>query len=177
MTTWILLLRGINVGGRGRLPMAELAAALEALGCRNVKTYVQSGNAVFRRGRTDPAKLAPTIAGEIHRRCGVEPAALLLTRDELEDVVRQNPFPDAEQQPTSLHVFFLSAPPAAPDLERLERYRLPNERIVLRDRVLYLHAPDGIGRSKLAAGVEKALGVTTTARNWRSVSGILEIAR
>jgi uncharacterized protein (DUF1697 family) len=88
-----------------------------------------------------------------------------------------NPFPEAEAEPKSLHLYFLTVPPENPDLKTLDRLKQDNERYSLNDKVFYLHAPDGVGRSKLATQVEKALGVAATARNWRSVCKIMAMAK
>ena len=176
-TTGIALLRGINVGGKGRLAMKDLVSLLEGLGLESVRTYVQSGNAVFRDPRgADPESLAERIGAEVQRRHGFEPAVLVLDIRRLEKAVAGNPFPEAVDEPKSLHANFLAAEPDAPDLAGLERLKSHSERFALRGRVLYVHAPDGIARSKLVAGAEKRLGVPMTGRNWRSVTKILELA-
>ena len=177
MQTYILLLRGINVGGKNKLPMKDLVATLEKVGCRDVATYIQSGNAVFRSGEQDAPLLADRIRAEIGERHGFEPRVLLLGSDELRRMMRSNPFPEAESEPKRLHLYFLAAPPERPDLDALEEIKGDHERFVLDDGVFYLHAPNGIGRSRLAAGVEKLLGVPATARNWSTVSKVMELAK
>jgi len=101
---------------------------------------------------------------------------LVLESEEFEKAVRSNPFPEAESEPKSLHAYFLATPPERPDLEALEGIKGDRERFVLGDRVFYLHAPDGIGRSRLAARAEKLLGVPATARNWRTVRKVKDMA-
>jgi uncharacterized protein (DUF1697 family) len=173
---WIVLFRGINVGGKHVLPMKELGSLLESLGCRNVRTYIQSGNAVLESPERDPSKLGRRIAKAIAAQRGFEPRILLVDLPELERVIASNPFVEAEAEPKSLHVGFLESEPNAPDLEALARLRTGRERFQLVDRALYLHTPDGFGPSKLAAQAEKLLGVPMTARNWRTVQKIREIA-
>jgi uncharacterized protein (DUF1697 family) len=95
----------------------------------------------------------------------------------MERVMRSNPLPEAESEPKTLHLYFLAAPPERPDLDALEGIKGDRERFVLGDGVFYLHAPDGIGRSKLAANIEKLLGVPATARNWRTVHKVMEMAQ
>ncbi len=175
MTIWIALLRGINVGGKNILPMKELVRDLESLGLEDVKTYIQSGNAVFRAASVDAVGLGAEISATIEKRRGFRPQVLLLAAGELQDAVAANPFPEAEAEPKTLHLSFLAAPPPAPDLEALRAARAPSERFHLSDRVFYLHAPDGIGRSKLAAKAERLLGVAITGRNWRTVSKLREM--
>jgi uncharacterized protein (DUF1697 family) len=175
MHTYIALLRGINVGGAGALPMKELTALLHNLGCRDVRTYIQTGNAVFASPEPDGARLAAAIGAEIKSRRGFEPQVLLLTRAEFEQAMTANPFPEAQSDPQSLHLGFLAAEPPAPNLAGVERLRAASERWQLIGRVFYLCAPEGVGRSKLAAEVEKLLGVALTDRNWRTMQAIAEM--
>ncbi len=100
-----------------------------------------------------------------------------MSEEALADAIASNPFPDAEATPRTLHVFFLDARPVNADVESLAELRAPSERFHLADRALYLHAPDGIGRSRLAANVEKRVGVPATARNWRTVQKLWEMAQ
>ena len=177
MKIYIALFRGINVGGKNMLPMKELVAILEELGSRNIKSYIQSGNAVFARQKTDTAQLSKKISVEIKRRHGFEPHVLLLELDDIERVIRKNPFPEVETDPKALHVGFLASAPKNPDLKALESLKTDSERFRLIDNVFYLHAPEGVGRSKLAARAEKLLGVPMTDRNWRTVCKIREMAQ
>ena len=175
MNTLIALLRGINVGGHNKLPMKELIALLESVDLQNVKTYIQSGNVVFQTPRNDRAKLSEEISTAIGQRHGFRPQVMLLSMVDLETAVSQNPFPQATEEPKTLHFYFLETSPPTPDLAKLAAAQTDREQFALIDKVFYLHTPDGIGRSKLAAAVEKGLGVSTTARNWRTVSKILEM--
>lgn len=173
--TYIALLRGINVGGNNSLPMKDLVAALESVGARDVATYIQSGNAVFRSEEQDARLLAEKIQAAILERHGFEPRVLVLASEEMEEAVRSNPFPEAESEPKTLHLYFLATSPERPDLDALEGIKGDRERFVLGGGVFYLHAPDGIGGSKLAANAEKLLGVPATARNWRTVRKVMEL--
>lgn len=177
MTTFIALLRGINVGGHNKLPMQELVQLLESLGLVNVKTYIQSGNVVFQSIQTQPSTLAEEISTAIEQRHRFKPQVMILRSEDLETAVSQNPFPQATEDHKTLHFYFLESIPSNPDLTMLEAVKTETEQFKLLDQVFYLHAPDGIGRSKLAAKVEKAMGVPTTARNWRTVSKVLEMAK
>ena len=177
MKTYVALLRGINVGGKTSLPMKELVSILEDLDCRNVRTYIQSGNAVFQNSEKVPDRLSKKIRAAIKDRCGLEPQVLLLRPGELQQAVDSNPFPAAESKPTTLHVNFLAKAPAKPDLPALDRLKNASEQFELKDRCFYLHAPDGIGRSKLATGAERLLGVPMTGRNWRTVMKLMEIVK
>lgn len=177
MKTYIALFRGINVGGNNSLPMKELVAVLEALGARGVKTYIQSGNAVLDSEEEDPSRLCARISAAIQQRRGFAPQVLLLTREDLARAIKENPFPEAATDHKALHAGFLADTPTAPDLAALEALRSETERFVLRGAVFYLHAPDGVGRSKLAAKAERLLGVPMTSRNWQTVCKVLELAR
>ncbi|QDT54311.1 hypothetical protein Pan44_23400 [Caulifigura coniformis] len=156
--------------------MRELVAALESLGCERVRTYIQSGNAVFQFPGSLTSRSVAAIAKAISRTCGVEPGVQLFKRSEFRSIVEANPFPEAEDDPSRLHVFFLAAKPTAPKLDALEKLKASSERFQLTSRAFYLHAPDGIGRSKLAAAVERLLGVAVTARNWRTVQQLCRMA-
>ena len=177
MKTYVALLRGINVGGNNILPMKNLAAILEDIGAQNVKTYIQSGNAVFWIERTNASLLSNEITAAIKRSRGFEPRVLLLGSEEVEGAIRSNPFPEAESEPKTLHLYFLESIPGQPDLDALERIKSGRERFVLDGSVFYLHAPDGIGRSKIAENVEKKLGVPVTGRNWRTICKVVAMAK
>ena len=175
-TRWIALLRGINVGGRHRVPMAELRELFEGAGCEEVRTYIQSGNVVLAAPRADREELADRLAGAVEEAKGFRPAVMLLTLDGLDAAMEANPFPEATAEPNRLHLWFLAGEPDEAGLDALEAVRAPSERFGLSGRVFYLHAPDGIGRSKLAERVERALGVEATARNWRTVATLHDVA-
>jgi uncharacterized protein (DUF1697 family) len=176
MTRWIALFRGINVGGNNLLPMKQLILDLEAMKLQNIKTYIQSGNVVFDSGAKDAKLLAKSIGERIEREHGFLPQVLLLSLNDLQRAIRENPFPEAISDPPSLHFFFLEQPARSPNITALDAAKAATENYVLTDRVLYLHAPDGVGRSKLAATAEKKLGVTATARNYRTVEKLLALA-
>lgn len=176
MNTYIALLRGINVGGNNKLPMRELVLLLDGLGLQNVKTYIQSGNIVFQSEHSDPTQLSQAITGAISQGHGFAPYTLILDSRALKAAMAANPFPEGEAEPKSLHLFFMDARPKTFDTGALDRLKAANERYQLIDQVFYLHAPDGIGRSKLAENAGKGWGVNITARNWRTVSEIMAIA-
>lgn len=174
MKTWIALFRGINVGGRNILPMKELTRLLEDCRCSCVQTYIQSGNAVFRSDR-DGVELAECVSGGIEKQHGFKPEILLLTEEQLETAIGVNPFDGVLADPKSLHLYFLQEPPLSPDNGAIEALRAESEKYFLTGEVFYLYAPDGIGRSKLAAKAEKLIGVKATARNWRTVGKLHEM--
>jgi uncharacterized protein (DUF1697 family) len=176
LNIFIALFRGINVGGKNILPMKELASILKGLECEDVRTYIQSGNAVFRHARSTAPDLAARIGAAVQASRGFEPAVLLVTAETLERAVRSNPFPEGEADPSKFIVFFLAAVPSSPDLDAIESVRIAGERFALVGDVAYLYAPDGIAGSKVASRAERALGVAATARNWRSVNNLLKMA-
>ena len=176
MNTYIALFRGINVGGNNSLPMKELVVLLEDIGAKKVRTYIQSGNAVFQSAEKNSSQLSKQLTAEIEKRHGFEPHVLLLSLKAINTAVAKNPFPEAEDDPSSLHLGFLASMPKNPDLEKLNSLKKASERFHLGDNVFYLHAPEGVGRSKLAANSEKLLGVPMTDRNWRTVCKVMEMA-
>jgi uncharacterized protein (DUF1697 family) len=175
MHSWVVLLRGINVGGKNIVPMKQLSEMLMGLGCQKVQTYIQSGNVLLQHQESDRQVLCKQIADEITQTFGFKAHILLLSLTQFEHAAANNPFPEAQSEPKTLHVFFLAKPAPHANLEVLTALKKDNESFLLVDQVFYLHAPDGIGRSKLAAKIEKTLGVPTTARNWNSVTKLLRL--
>ena len=191
MATHIALLRGVNVGGRNKLAMADLRQIVAALGHTGVATYIQSGNVVFTaRGGGQAgaagggtAAMADELAGAITRATGLRPGVVVLARDELAQVIRDNPYP-GEPNPTYVHAVFLPpdpAPEVAPAVAALvERVAADGSRDTaqLLGRVLYLHTPDGFGRSKLSELLLARSGSPVpagTARNWTTVGKLLAL--
>ena len=177
MKTYIALFRGINVGGNNILPMKELVAVLDEMGLHNIKTYIQSGNAIFQSAEKNTASLALNISRAIKQSYGFEPKVLLIDGAALKQAILANPYPEAESEPNTLHLNFLASVPASPDWNALENLKSATERFKLIGDVLYLHAPDRMGKSKLYASLEKKLGVAMTTRNWRTVSKLMEMVR
>lgn len=173
MNTYIALLRGL--GGKNTLPMKGLVELMEGMGLRNVRTYIQSGNAIFQSEGMDTSELSEGIRTAIESSYGFAPQVIILTPDELRRAVASNPYREAEAEPKTLHLIFLASTPEDPDLSGLERLRKDSERFTLKGRVFYFHAPEGVGRSRLFARIEKSLGVVGTARNWRTVWKINEM--
>jgi uncharacterized protein (DUF1697 family) len=173
MQTWIALFRGINVGGRNSMPMARLRDVLASAGCEQVRTYIQSGNVVFRSRVKAGARLSSHILDAVEAAFGFPPHLLLLTAADLREAVEHNPFPEATADPRSLHFFFLDTTPPAPATAALAVLATATERYRLMGRVFYLHAPDGFGRSRLASSAERKLGVAATARNYATVETLV----
>jgi uncharacterized protein (DUF1697 family) len=173
MNTYIALFRGINVGGKNILPMKDLVATLEGMGCKKVQTYIQSGNVVFQSKNKQTNKIAREIGSNIMESHGFEPKVLLLEKAELQDAIENNPFDTDDGK--ALHFFFLDSSTKDPGLEKLMAVKSTSEEFKLHKSIFYLYAPDGVGRSKLAAKVEHSLGVPVTARNWNTVSKLLSM--
>ncbi len=174
MPTYIALLRAVNVGSTGKLPMADFRKLLGDLGYRNVETYIQSGNAVFEA--PDPApKVSKAIAAALEKQMGAPCGVLIRTHDELEHVIANNPFAtEAAADGTKVHAVFLSATPApsvAAGLDRIvTQYPARRDRYHVARDTLYLHLPDGAAESKFTAKtIDRILGTTGTARNWNTV--------
>ncbi len=176
-TKYIALLRGVNVGGKNKLPMKELVVLLEASGFGNVKTYIQSGNIILSNKQTDQFVLSEKIKQLIFEQYNFAPNVLVLSLDEIEQAAKDNPFEKAQQQPNLLHLFFLEQFPTNPDFKRVDEIKLASENYLLKGKIFYLHTPEGFGRSKLAMRAEKLLGVNCTARNWRSINKIIELVK
>ena len=177
METCVALVRGINVGGKNSLPVTALVRLLEGLGAQDVKTYIQSGNAVFRLARRDSAHIAARLAAGIQQDFGFAPHVLVLSHAALAQAIADNPFAQAQTQPNSLHLGFLAQRPVLANTEKFVALKAASENFQVRGQVFYLHAPDGIGRSRLAARAESLLGVDMTLRNWRSVCALLDMAQ
>ncbi|WP_369392655.1 DUF1697 domain-containing protein [Streptomyces sp. CG1] len=178
MTTYAVLLRGINVGGSKKLPMADLRTLLTGLGHTGVRTYLQSGQAVFTSGHGDEESLAVEVARAIEERFGFRVDVLVRDHAYLRAVAEACPFPAADLEPKQLHVTYFSAavtPDRYADIDQAAH--LPEE-FRLGDRCLYLYAPDGLGRSKLAEALSRprlTKGLIATSRNWNTVVKLVEL--
>lgn len=175
MKTWIALLRGINVVGANKVPMKELAAALERAGFRSVRTYIQSGNVIFQSSKGTARALAARIAQLVKKSFGVETVVMVISGEELARAVRGNPFPAADKNHKLLHLFFLAERPRKPDLESLSKVDAGREAFALEGSVFYLYTPEGFADSVLRSRVERCLGVAATGRNWRTANELLKM--
>lgn len=173
MERCVLLVRGINVGGRKTVRMADLRALVETLGARDVETYVQSGNVVCAAG--DGPALAGRLEKALARTAGVRVRVLARGGADLARLVEECPFAQVDD-PRRLHVAFLAAVPAPGGVSRLAARAEGGEELILAGEDAYLHLPAGIGRSKLAASLERDLGVVATVRNWRTVTALARLA-
>jgi uncharacterized protein (DUF1697 family) len=171
VSTHIALLRGINVGGKHKLPMKDLVSLMTAEGFADVRTYIQSGNVVFRSS----AAQAATLGKLIEREFGFEPDVFLLTAAELRAAVDRSPYTPKEGK--HAHLFFCDREPKSVDNGLLDALKSATEEYRLIGRVIYLHAPDGIGNSKLVEKLGKAVpGVRMTARNLNTVNRLVEMS-
>lgn len=192
MASHVALLRGINVGGRNKVPMADLREVVTSLGHTGVSTYIQSGNVLFSTAEDDTAKLAAALESAIEDRFGIWSSVVVLSRDELARVLAANPYPD-EPNPRMVHVVFLNGSPPRDLLDRITAAESAAAAKGSRDTVqlaaqsagqaLFLHTPDGFGTSELAQNVLKILaspkkskpGLAATARNWATASKLLSM--
>jgi uncharacterized protein (DUF1697 family) len=183
MATHVALLRGINVGGNNKVPMAELRELMASLGHADVTTYIQSGNVVFSTGETDITALAEGLEQAIVAAFGIQVRVAVFSRDELAQVIRDNPYSD-EPNPRAVHAVFLSASPGpevakgVADAQRRAEQKQPGTRDTAQvmGRAIFLHTPDGFGRSELASQITsrgRAAELAGTARNWATVTKLL----
>jgi uncharacterized protein (DUF1697 family) len=177
VTTLVAMLRGINVSGRNRLSMEDLRALVVAAGGRDVRTYIQSGNAVF-GSRRSPAALATSLEKALEDALGTRVPVLVRTEDELEGVVRANPFVAAGEDPGVLHVTFLGAVPDPEAVATALTRPAGDDEFRVIGRQAYLRCPGGYGNTKLTnTFFERTLRSEATTRNWRTVTKLVELAR
>ncbi|TDC75370.1 DUF1697 domain-containing protein [Streptomyces hainanensis] len=176
MATYAALLRGINVGGHRKVPMAELRRLLTGLGHGAARTHLQSGNAVFTAPATDPAALSGALEDAIAERFGFRVDCLVLGRDELRAAVERCPFPAAELDPARLVVVFLTRAAADHPLADTDPERWAPDELRVGERELFAWFPDGMGRSRLGEALSRpGRDVTATARNWRTVTTLVSL--
>ena len=173
--TYIALLRGINVGGKV-LKMADLREAVAGLGLENVRTYLQSGNMVFRAAKASNAVLAGRISDAIRSHKSMDVTVMVRNAEEWSKIAADNPFPQATEFPKTVHTFILDEMPEAARLEALKAREAGREEWQLIDGALYLHTPDGFGKSVLGGIIERILKVPMTARNWNTILALRELA-
>ncbi|MGW0121434.1 DUF1697 domain-containing protein [Streptomyces sp. NPDC003327] len=178
-TTYAALLRGINVSGRRKVPMAELRSVIEGLGHRHVRTYLQSGNAVFATdSRAGEDGLTAELEDAVEARFGFRVDCLVRDGAYLAAVAENCPFPAAELDAKQLHAVYASGPLEPERFAAVDPAAYLPEQFALGDRVLYLHTPGGLGTSRLADAVTRPFvvkGLVTTARNWNTVRTLVEM--
>ena len=176
MARHVVLLRGINLGPRNRIAMPALRDAFAAAGFADVKTYLQSGNVVLSSGAS-AAKVATRARAVIESSFGLDIEVVVRTRTQLAKVVELDPLGDVATTPKRYLVTFLSARPAAAVMRKADEAAAPGERVLLAGHEIYAWLPEGVGRSRLWAFLAgRGLGVTATARNWTTVTSLLELA-
>jgi len=178
MMVVISMLRAVNVGGHNKIKMDALRALYESLKLRDAHTYVQSGNVIFRSDERDVMRIAKRIEEGIERKFGFRPEVILRTAAEMREVIARNPFAKRRGiEPGKLLVTFLARDPGEEAREKLRQMKCDPEELRIEGRELYIYFPNGMGRSKLSgARLEKTLKTPGTARNWNSVTKMLEMA-
>lgn len=178
MTTYISILRGINVSGQKLIKMDILRKSYENLGFHSVTTYVQSGNVIFTSKTAKPEELVQTITRQIEKDFGFNVPVIVLSIDGLKHIIDNNPFvTDSNKDKTFLHVTFLSSKSDKFDLNIIEEKKLNGEEISISDNAVYLYCPNGYGKSKLSNSfLETKLKVGATTRNWKTTNELLKIA-
>ena len=172
------MLRGVNVGGHNKIKMDALRALYESLKFEDPRTYVQSGNVIFRTKEKNATTLTRKIQNAIEGEFGFRPEVILRTKDELKKVVAASPFANRRDlEPGKILVTFLTAEPGPQAQATLHSLKVHPEELHLKGRELYIYFPDGAGRSTLPwSSIAKLLKTTGTARNWNSITRMLEIA-
>jgi uncharacterized protein (DUF1697 family) len=171
---YVALLRGINVGGKAKVPMAALRDVCESTGCEDVVTYIQSGNVVL-TSKLSADKLRTALEAAIAAEFGFNPAVMIRTAKEMATVVGRNPYPDADEK--TIHVGFLHAAPDATTKKCLAAIDCAPEEVTAVGRDLYLHLPNGMGRAALPVQLERCLRPKpVTVRNWRTVTKLVELS-
>lgn len=174
----VALLRGINVGGKNKLLMTDLVAMFADAGCREVRTYIQSGNVVFRAEDALAKRVAHLVADAIAEGFGLRVSVVTRTAEQIAQVARTNPFVNDAPDAKALHVAFLADTPSSSQLAALEPDRSLPDKFEVRGREVYLLCPNGVARTKLTnAYFDTKLGTISTARNWRTVLTLVEMTR
>jgi uncharacterized protein (DUF1697 family) len=177
MPVYVALLRGINLGGHKKIKMDELRAALAAMGFDDVKTYIQSGNVVFKAAKISDKALSKKIEATILSKFGHSVSVIIRTAEEIEQLIANNPFlkqPDIDQ--TKLHVMFLREPPAQSALQQLETLVLKPDQFRFLGKELYFYLPNGVAESVvMKKPIDRVLAIPTTMRNWRTVNTIQQM--
>ena len=173
----IALLRGINVGGKNKLPMKDLTAMFREAGCDDVRTYIQSGNVLFRAEPELAQDIPSLISDSIMSRFGYNVPVVVRTAREIRQIVEVNPFAQAGFEANRLLVFFMADLPDKAMVESLDPDRSPGDEFAVVGREVFVHYPNGVARSNLTnAYFDSKLSTTSTGRNWRTVNKLLEMA-
>lgn len=177
MNTYIALLRGINVSGHNLIKMEKLREILKELDFEHISTYIQSGNILFQSKISDPKKLEKMISDLIYKHFGFNVSAFVVTLEDLKATVKNNPFAKENIALPQPYVSFLTTTPALSDLEMFKAINFQKDRWIVVGKNMYIHYADGAGATKLSnAIIEKKLKLTATARNWKTVHKLIELA-
>lgn len=172
------MLRGINVGGKNKLPMKDLARMFAEAGCHDVRTFIQSGNVIFKAEPEVIVLLRDRIVKQIAMRYKYQTPLILRTVADLDSIVRHNPFLERGVPQDDLHVLFLRDIPESSAVSLLDRDHSPPDEFVVRGKEIYLRLPNGAGKTKLTnAYFDARLATTSTGRNWRTTTKLLELAK
>ena len=174
---FIVLLRGINVGGHNKIKMAELRAALSRADFSAVQTYIQSGNIILETNNTDPKKVAEKVSEVIQSNFDLNVSALACTRDEIQSVLKNNPFLSDRYEERLQYFALLFTKPNPETIEKSDWKKHPNEELVLKDRVMYHYAAFGAAKSKWNNAIlENKMAVLSTTRNLRTLRKLVELS-
>jgi uncharacterized protein (DUF1697 family) len=177
MGVHVAFLRGINVGGKNRLPMDKLARMFATAGCQAVRTYIQSGNVVFSASPELARRVPEAVSQAILVQTRLRVPVVVRTADELARAVRDNPFLATQAERKALHVAFLADEPSAAQVAKLDVKRSPPDAFIVRGRELYLHLPNGVARTRLTnAYLDSTLDTVSTLRNLNTLEALLELA-
>jgi uncharacterized protein (DUF1697 family) len=176
VSTFVALLRAVNVGGNNQIPMSKLRALLESVGYTGITTYIQSGNIVLNGKERSSAAVVPKIEAAIAREFGLTIDVIIRSARELTTVIESNPFLRRVPDRSKLHVAFLNQAPDRVRVNTLDASRFVPDEFALGAREVYLHCPDGLGRSKLPTALVAKLAAPATVRNWNTVTKLAELA-
>lgn len=174
MQAFVLLLRGINVGGHRKVKMAELKTVLHELGFQNIISYIQSGNVIFSAEETNLSKLKQTIEEAIELYFGFAVSCFIIPKGTFLTIIKNNPFIETEEI-TKLYITFLNETPNPEKLETLKTFETSDELFILKNNTLYFCYKNGYGKAKIANPfIEKKLNLQATTRNWKTMMKLLE---
>ena len=177
-STHIALLRGINVGGKNKVPMKELVEVFVDAGCSDVRTYIQSGNVVFSADSALAESISARLTKAVAEHFGYEIPVLLRTAEQMSDVIRGNPFLEAGAPEDALHVLFLADVPESDRVDALDPDRSRTDAFAVRGQEIYLWLPNGVARTRLTNDYfDSKLATTSTGRNWRTVVKLFELTQ
>jgi len=175
-STYIALLRGINVGGNNKLPMRDLTTIFQQAACTEVRTYIQSGNVLFQAETCLQPGLRLRLQQAIHAHAGFDVPVVLRSAAEMRKALKDNPFVAAGADPSLLHVYFLADSAAKQAVAALDYDRSPGDSFVVKGKEIYLHLPQGVARTRLTnVYFDKQLGTVSTMRNWRTVETLVNL--